>query len=165
MRIAGGSNQKPAVFAAFLSGQLAEPRPRSAALSEDGCARIGRGGQRFTSSACADDVDIPDITAGASLLYPQGLVRTVLLLSVVHKEEPIDIIDMPPFAAADKTHRDDLLSLAVVVFKPPLLQSAIGYQAAPTESVTAWFGPLDHKPSRKSVALDVWMEGAETFVA
>ena len=40
-------------------------------------------------------MDIPDIAAGASLLYPQGLVRTVLLLSVVHEEEPIDIVDVP----------------------------------------------------------------------
>jgi hypothetical protein len=41
----------------------------------------------------------------------------------MHKEQPIDIIDMPLFAAPDKTHRDNLLSLAVVVFKPPFLRS------------------------------------------
>jgi hypothetical protein len=66
-------------------------------------------------------VDVPDIAASASLLYPQRLVRTVLLLAVMHEEEPIDIIDMPLFAAPDKAHWDDLLSLAVVVFKPPFL--------------------------------------------
>ena len=110
-------------------------------------------------------MNVPDIAARASLLYPQGFVRTVLLLSVMHKEEPIDIVDMPFFAAPDETHRDDLLSLAVVVFKSPFLQSDIGYQSPPTESVAAWFGPLNHKPSRKPVALNVWMEGAEAFVA
>jgi hypothetical protein len=110
-------------------------------------------------------VDIPDIAAGASLLYPQGLVRTVLLLAVMHEEEPVDIVDVPIFAASDKAHGDNLLSFAIVVFKPAFLESAIRYQAPPAESGADWFGPLNNKPSGKSVALNVWMEGAETFVA
>ena len=110
-------------------------------------------------------MDIPDIATGASLLYPQRLVRTVLLLSVVHEEEPVDIVDMPVFAASYKAHWDNFLPLAIVVFKPAFLESAIRYQAPPAESDVTWFGPLNHKPSRKSVALDIWMEGAEAFVA
>jgi hypothetical protein len=84
---------------------------------------------------------------------------------VVHKEESVDIVDMPVFAASDKAHWDNFLPLAIIVFKPAFLQSAIRYQAPPTESDITWFGPLNHKPSRKSVALNVWMEGAEAFVA
>ena len=110
-------------------------------------------------------MDIPDIATGTSLLYPQGLVRTVLLLSVVYEEKPVDIVDMPVFAASYKAHWDNFLPLAIIVFKSSFLQGAKGYQSPPTESVAAWFGPLNHKPSRKSVALNVWTESAEAFVA
>jgi hypothetical protein len=84
---------------------------------------------------------------------------------MVHEEEPVDIVDMPVFAASYKAHGDNLLPLAIIVFELPFLQSAIRYQAPPAESDLTWFGPLNNKPARKSVALNVWTEGAEAFVA
>ena len=110
-------------------------------------------------------MDIPDIATRASLLYPQGLVRTVSLLAVVHEEEPVDIVDMPVFAASYKAHWDNFLPLAIIVFKSSFLQSAIRYQAPPAESHLTWFRPLNNKPPWKSVALNIRMEGAEAFVA
>jgi hypothetical protein len=110
-------------------------------------------------------MDIPDIATGTSLLYSQGLIRTVLLLSMVHEEEPVDIVDMPVFAASYKAHWDNFLPLAIIVFKPAFLESAIRYQAPPAESDVTWFRPLNNKPSGKSVALNVWTKGAEALVA
>jgi hypothetical protein len=82
-------------------------------------------------------VDVTYVATRASLLYPQGLVRTVLLLAVVHEEEPVDIVDMPVFAASYKAHGDNFLPLAIIVFKPAFLESAIRYHAPPAESDVA----------------------------